>query len=407
MTMLSTLRRAAAKKGGGPEQDLVRSLKKQGTLFQQLNLGVQEDLRNMGKIEGCKRLQSLLTEEERKSYVHSLVTNMGFPKPIAENVDKSAFGLPLMGASIYSHMFAGLGNYAMKKKGVDKVTDAMRVSTYYRTPVVSEELHREGYTDDEVYEIVAKNFYMQYWSGHRSTNPDPKIMNPMARAFYPVTGPMSSGGVDLGRETEMQSVKLYCMGVEGMNQPVTVINTGDTGPFTDGAMHCLQHMIEAAERGYHMPIIFLINANNSAISSRIDYGDHYGDNGDYGIERIQKRFDMWGGLVNPGFTTHAEDVAGGIESMRKAVDLVLETGKPTYCISRFPFRPGGHASDGSPASEEMVLQQYYDFKKILVKQLCDAAPAGGIDGGEYQICWIRSGARSRALSSTHCWETRC
>jgi hypothetical protein len=48
-------------------------------------------------------------------------------------------------------------------------------------------------------------------------------------------------------------------------------------------MHMLQHIIEARERGINMPIIFLINANNSAISARLDYGDHYGDNGDYGV----------------------------------------------------------------------------------------------------------------------------
>ena len=31
--------------------------------------------------------------------------------------------------------------------------------------------------------------------------------------------------------------------------------------------------------------------------------------------------------------------------MRKAVDQVLETGKPTWVISHYPFRPLGHASD--------------------------------------------------------------
>ena len=38
-----------------------------------------------------------------------------------------------------------------------------------------------------------------------------------------------------------------------------------------------------------MPLIFLHQCNNSAISARIDYGEHYGDEGEYGVKRIQKR----------------------------------------------------------------------------------------------------------------------
>ena len=34
-----------------------------------------------------------------------------------------------------------------------------------------------------------------------------------------------------------------------------------------------------------MPMIFMISANNAAISSRIDYGKHWGDDGEYGIKR--------------------------------------------------------------------------------------------------------------------------
>jgi hypothetical protein len=59
------------------------------------------------------------------------------------------------------------------------------------------------------------------------------------------------------------------------------------------------------------------------------------------VARVEKRFEMFGEkLFNKGFTTHAHDPAAGIKSMRDAVDSVLETGMPTYCISRFPFRPG-------------------------------------------------------------------
>ena len=51
------------------------------------------------------------------------------------------------------------------------------------------------------------------------------------------------------------------MGLEGIKPPVTIINTGDTGPFTDGAMHMLQHFMEAKEMGMAMPVIFVVHAN--------------------------------------------------------------------------------------------------------------------------------------------------
>ena len=71
-----------------------------------------------------------------------------------------------------------------------------------------------------------------------------------------------------------------------------------------------------------MPMIFQINANNAAISARFDYGKHYGDNGDFGVARILERFDHWKGLIDPGFCSWAEDVSGGINAMRAAVDQV-------------------------------------------------------------------------------------
>ena len=39
------------------------------------------------------------------------------------------------------------------------------------------------------------------------------------------------------------------------------------------------------------------------------------------------------------------------------MDTALETGKPTYVISSFPFRPSGHASDASPASSSSSTSQ--------------------------------------------------
>jgi hypothetical protein len=70
------------------------------------------------------------------------------------------------------------------------------------------------------------------------------------------------------------------------------------------------------------------------------------------------------------------DVVGGVQMMRDAVDQVLATGKPTYCIASFPFRPLGHASDGSPASDALLLAQFTKFKETLVNQICAACDPG-------------------------------
>lgn len=361
--------------------EFYKQIRKPDGLFEQSMEAVKKDLRALGSLSNAGSLESVLSEEERVQYQKMLMTTLLYAKPIAKNVNKSAFGLPLFGASIYSHMFAGLGNYCLKKQGMDNIVDAMKIATYYRSPVLFEELQRMGYTEKQIQEIVSKQFYMQYWSGDPfGPNKDPLIFNPMVRSFYPPSSQVTSGSTDLGRETEVQAAKLYAMGREGIKPPVTVIHTGDTGAFTDGAMHALQHMFEAAEEGYSMPIIFLISANNAAISSRIDYGAHWGDNGDFGIKRIQERFEQWGPCINQGQTTWAEDVEGGIKSMRSAVDQVLDTGKPTYCISRFPFRPGGHASDSNPAAEDMLMEQFVKFKDVLVQQLGGACASGTTPG---------------------------
>jgi pyruvate/2-oxoglutarate dehydrogenase complex dihydrolipoamide acyltransferase (E2) component len=363
-----------------PRDQFIKLLRKPETLYEQLVVGVKKDLRAIPKIEGDASLSAILNTDEKEGLFNSVATSMGVSVPVAKNFSKSAFGLPLMGAAVYSHMYSGLGNYCMQKTGRD-IGSSLRIASYYRTPVLYEEYLRMGYSDDDIRAILAKGFFMQYWSGSPfGDKKDPLIMNPMVRMFYPADSIVSNGSTDLGRETEMQAARLYCMGKEGIPAPVTIINTGDTGHFTDGMMHALQHIIEAAEQGYPMPLIFQINANNSAISARIDYGDHYGDGGEYGVQRIKKRFQMFGHLFNEGFVTHAEDVAGGVQSMRNAVDQVLETGKPTYCVSRFPFRPGGHASDQSPAADQMLLDQYEQYKNTLVKQLC--ATQGGLSGAD-------------------------
>jgi len=357
--------------------EFAKTLRKPSSLYEQLSKAVVSDLRKIPKLgdERNDKLGKLLTKGERQAYLESLIVNVGFGQPIAAAFDKSCFGLPLMGAALYSHMFAGLGNYISKKSGMP-VEKAMRVHTYYRTPIVVEEMQRMGFSLTDIDDIVAKQFFLQYWSGDPFTSPDKHVFNPMVRAFYPPLSQMGSGGTDLGRETEMAAAMSFCEGLEGLPQPLRIISTGDTGPFTDGAMHALQHMIEAEERGIKIPLLFLVNSNNSAISARIDYGQHQGDDGDFGVHRIQDRFSRWGSLVEPGFTSWAEDPAEGIEAIRKAVDQIFETGKPSWCICRFPFRPGGHASDGSPASDDLLLSQFERFKSALVGQLAVAAPPG-------------------------------
>lgn len=185
-------------------------------------------------------------------------------KAVHTHFDKSCFGLPLFGAAVYSHMFSGIGNHLLQKAGGKSdadINDVLRVITYYRTPIISEELFRMGYSSDQVHEIVAKQFFLQYWSGGclDEKTKDPLIFNPMVRSFYPASSCVSSGAVDLGRDTELQAAKLYCMGREGMTAPVTIMNTGDTGFFTDGAMHALQHFAEAAENGYNYVWGFLMH----------------------------------------------------------------------------------------------------------------------------------------------------
>lgn len=196
----------------------------------------------------------------------------------------------------------------------------MKIATYYRTPLLVEELDRMGYSLADIHEIVAKQFYLQYWSGQAT--PDKHVFNPMVRSFYPGGSWISTGSTDLGRETELQAAKLYAMGVEGKKPPVLVINTGDTGIFTDGTMHLIQHVVEGLERGFDMPVVFLTFCNNSAISARIDYGAH-DDDPMYGVRRVEQRFKTYGDIFVEGGVTSAGDVAGGIESFRGVVDRVV------------------------------------------------------------------------------------
>ncbi|CAD7960440.1 unnamed protein product [Amoebophrya sp. A120] len=354
--------------------DFIKNIRKPVGLYSESLEQIKHEIGKMDSLPGNGSLP-LLSEGEKDAYLHSLLANLIFPKAVHTHFDKSCFGLPLFGSAVYSHMWAGVGNHLMAKKpSAQKIDEVMKIITYYRTPIISEELFRMGYSPEKVYELVAKQFYLQYWSGQ--DNKDPLIFNPMVRTFYPCDSHIGAGSTDLGRDTELQAAKLYCMGKENMEAPVTILNTGDTGFFTDGAMHALQHFAEAREQGYKMPMIFLINANNSAISARFDYGGKYGDLGEYGVKRIHERFELWSNLIDKGFETWAHDMNSGIDAMKKACDQVLETGRPTYVISRWPFRPGGHASDQNPAPEEMLLDQFEKYKNVMIYQLACAAPKG-------------------------------
>merc|ERR1719183_580279 len=256
----------------------------------------------------------------------------------------------------------------------------MKMVTYYRSPVIFEELQRMGYSKAEIYNIVAKNTYLQYWSGR--ANPDPLVMGPMVRMYYPPGSHVSNGTNDLGRE--------------GRDAPVTLINSGDSGPFTDGAMHCFQHIIEAEERGYRMPIVFLVSANNACISTRMDDGD-WGETA--GAKLVERRFRRYG---FDGFVTPAEDVAAGMRSVRQAVDLAMESGRPTFAISTFPFRPSGHASDASPANDALLLKHFDDFRALLTTQLESAAlPGTDVVARLDEAMGVANGAVATALTGTN------
>ena len=54
----------------------------------------------------------------------------------------------------------------------------------------------------------------------------------------------------------------------------------------------------------------------------------------------------------------------------------METGKPTYVICSFPFRPGGHASDQNPSPPDVILDQFKKTRDIFFNQIVAAAPKG-------------------------------
>ncbi|CAD7938323.1 unnamed protein product [Amoebophrya sp. A25] len=334
-----------------------------------------------------------LSHKSRSAFFESLMANMVFPKHVHRYFMKAANGASLFPSCIYTHGAAGLGDYCLeataKRDGsnvdVDQrnIQDALRFVTYYRSPLMLEELHRMGYETRDIHRLVAKAMFMQFHAGDPfGPKKDPYIFSSMTRKFYPCESHVSTGSTDLGRDLEMQAARAFCMGTLGVTPPVTVIASGDTGMYTDGAMHAIAHLVEARERGYAMPLIFLIHANNSSISSRVgrDDGSSSSTGSDYGLKKLVERFESYRSLIDPGFVSWAPDVAGGIESMQRAVDQVCATGRPTYVITRFPFRPGGHANDQNPAPDAVVVDQFAKLKDCLLHQLalgCGSAATCG------------------------------
>lgn len=119
-----------------------------------------------------------------------------------------------------------------------------------------------------------------------------------------------------------------------------------------------------------MPMIFMVNANNSSISSRIDM-----ESSEEAVNKIIQRFEGFG-VMSSGHVTPAEDAGAGLAAVRKAVDDALETGKPSYVITHYPFRPLGHASDGHPGADEYLLHQFDSYSQSLYDQITTAAELG-------------------------------
>lgn len=81
-----------------------------------------------------------LSPTERAAFLESLACNLAFPRNVHRHFDKASNGAALFPSAIYTHMSAGLGNYCLHQKGVAEIDEAFRFVTYYRSPVMLEEL---------------------------------------------------------------------------------------------------------------------------------------------------------------------------------------------------------------------------------------------------------------------------
>ena len=196
--------------------------------------GLKHDFRTMGTVTAGSndqraRIGKILTQEEREYHRKTIFTNVAFSKPVSANFAKSALALPTTGSAVYSHMFAGLTNYVLARRGgaggpragdenkrdisrklkfdATKGSPFYRTPTfyrdedflfanYYRSPILVEELARMGYSEGERNEAIAKAFFLQYWSG--GFEKDPLVFNPLVRVFYPQGAHVVTGSNDLG-----------------------------------------------------------------------------------------------------------------------------------------------------------------------------------------------------------------
>ena len=177
-----------------------------------------------------QNLAAVLSEREAVCLLDSLLVNLLFPRHVAAHFAKAANGASLFPSAIYTHLTAGLGNYCLRTAAAaTRIDEAFRFVTYYRSPVMCEELYRLGVGApeelaatgrSELHRMIAKAHFMQYWSGNpfgeagRARARDPHIYSPMTRKFYPCDSHISTGSTDLGRDMEMQTARLFCMSLE-------------------------------------------------------------------------------------------------------------------------------------------------------------------------------------------------
>jgi hypothetical protein len=210
-----------------------------------------------------QKLEEVLSDSQRAALLDSLMINMMFPKSVAKYGTLTTKNTMLFPNCIYTHMAAGLADFTMEERGMENVKDAYRYVTYYRSGVQAEELYRLGYSRDDVLRIVAKQHFTHLWAGDPfGPEKDPEIFSHFKRVFYPQDCHVTEGSTDLGRGEEMETARLWSHNFEGDTLPVTILSSGDTGFFTDGALNSVQHLVEASERGFKMPIIYLVNMNN-------------------------------------------------------------------------------------------------------------------------------------------------
>lgn len=108
-------------------------------------------------------LDSILSPESQAAYLDSLLANIIFPRETAKRFLKATNGASLFPSCIGTHMHVGLGEHLCQNgRGIE---DALRFVTYYRSPLMMEELYRMGWNESDAHRMAAKAMFMQFWSG--------------------------------------------------------------------------------------------------------------------------------------------------------------------------------------------------------------------------------------------------